>query len=95
MESCEAWRGAITQDELDEIIASVTPERLRALAPKVWGTARRRGRTVVQVMALIDGLTAGLDKGDGGEHQRVVAELRRAIQAAMAQMPEAKYLEGP
>jgi hypothetical protein len=81
-------------EELDKLVASVTPERLRALVPTAWGTARRRGRTLVQVMALIDGLTAGMDKGEGLEYQQVIGRLRGAIDAAVKQMPDATYLPG-
>jgi len=82
------------QEELDRLVASITPERLRALVPTAWGTARRRGRTIVQVMALIDALTAGMNKGEGMEYQQVIARLRGAIDAAVRQMPDATYLPG-
>jgi hypothetical protein len=84
----------VTQEELDKVVASVTPERLRALALTVRGTFRHRGRTIVQVMALIDGLTAGMDRGEGLECQQVLGRLRRAIEAAVQQMPDATYLPG-
>ena len=84
----------MTQEELDKLAAAVTPERLRALVPTPWGTSRHRGRTLVQVMALIDGLTTGMDKGEGLEYLQVTGRLRQAIQAAVRQMPDATYLPG-
>ena len=84
----------MTPEELDQIVASITPERLRALVPTPWGTTRRRGRTLVQVMALIDALTAGMDKGEGLDYQQVIGRLREAIDAAVRQMPDATYLPG-
>jgi len=84
----------MTPAELDQLVASVTPERLRALVPTHWGTTRRRGRTLVQVMALIDALTAGMDRGEGMEYQQVIGRLREAIDAAVRQMPDATYLPG-
>ncbi len=84
----------MTKEELATLAASVTPERLRALALTAWGTAHHRGRTVVPVMALIEGLTAGMDTGDGPELRRAISRLRHAIQAAVQQMPDAAYLPG-
>lgn len=81
-------------EELDKLVASITPERLRALVPTPWGTTRRRGRTLVQVMALIDGLTVGMDKGEGLEYQKLIGRLCRAIDAAVKQMPDATYVPG-
>jgi len=84
----------MTQAELDQVVASVTPERLRALALTAWGTCRHRGRTVVPVMALVEGLTAGMDTGAGAEYQRVISRLRHAIEAAVQQMPDAAHFPG-
>ena len=85
---------SMTQEELDELVASVTPERLRALALTVWGTFRRRGRTAVPVMALVEGLMAGLDTGEGPERRQVMADLYHALLATVQQMPDAMYVPG-
>ena len=84
----------MTPEELEKVAASVTPERLRALLPTPWGTSRHRGRTLVQVMALIDAMTAGMDKGEGPQYQQVIGRLRGAIDAAVRQMPDATYFPG-
>jgi hypothetical protein len=84
----------MTQEELDKLVASVTPERLRTLALTTWGTFQHRGYTAVPVLALVEGLMAGMDTGDGTEKRQVMLRLRHAILATVQQMPGATQFPG-
>jgi len=79
----------MTPEELDTLVASVTAERLRALALTAWGTVRHRGQTVVPVLALIEGLTTR----EGPEKRQVMVRLRNAIWATVQTMPGATFFE--
>lgn len=81
-------------EELDKLVASVTPERLRELASTAWVTTRIRGRTAVAIMELVDGLMEGLDLSDGIERAHVIIRLHEAIVAIARQMPGAIVLTG-
>lgn len=84
----------MTKEELDELVASVTPERLQALALTVESTYPLGKRTAVPVGGLVRALTAGVDLAEGPEEQQVTARLAEAIRATVQQMPEAEYVEG-
>jgi hypothetical protein len=84
----------MTQEELDKLVASVTPERLHALALTVWGVFQHRGRTAVPVLALVEGLMAGLGTGEGPEKRQVMLRLRHAILATVQQMPGSSHFPG-
>ncbi len=82
----------MTAEELDKLVASVAPQRLRDLTPTCWGVFQYRGRTAIPVMALVEGLMAGLDTGEGAEKRRVMLRLRDAVIATVRQMPGAAHL---
>lgn len=84
----------MTKKELNTLAASVTPDRLRALALTAWGTFRLPRRTAVPVEALLQGLTAGTDTGKALEYQQVMGRLREAIIATVQHMPDATYVAG-
>ena len=84
----------MTEVELDKLVASVTPDRLRALMLTVWGKLYLGRRTAVPMEALLQGLTAGVDTGEGDEFRRVRARLREAIITTVRGMPDATYAAG-
>lgn len=83
----------MTEEELDQLVASVTPERLRALALTVKGTFPIGKRTAVPVEALLRALAAESQISVGGEYRQVMARLNGAIRLAVQQMPDARYVE--
>lgn len=83
----------MTEEELSQLVASVTPERLRALAQMVEGTLPIGRRTAVPVGTLLRALTAGADISVGTEYRQVMARLTEAIRSAVQHMPDARYVE--
>jgi len=83
----------MTEEELNELVASVTPERLRALGQTLEDTFHLRRRTGVPVVSLLRALTAGADVGAGAEYRHVMARLTEAIRFAVQQMPDARFVE--
>jgi hypothetical protein len=75
---------------LEALLARITPEAVRALALRLLaGSTHTRSVTVT---ALIAELCAGSDLGAGGTAAAVHEALREAIQQAVAQTPELRYV---
>ncbi len=82
------------EEELEELLSSVTPERLRALASELRVATRPGRPTVVLVRALVTALTAGGDPGDRAEKVRATRRVRDAVLATVEEMPDATYHRG-
>ena len=82
------------EEELEERVISVTPERLRGLASELRVASRPGRPKVVLVRALVTALTAGLDTGDKAEKVRASRRVRDAVLATVERMPDATYHRG-
>ncbi len=83
----------MTEGELNQLVATVTPERLRVLGRTMEDVLHLRGRTGVPLVSLLRALTAGADVGAGAEYRHVMARLTEAIRAVVQQMPDARFVE--
>ena len=83
----------MNEQELEELAASVTPERLRQLVAETPGTFKLKRRIAITEEALLKELLRGRDAGQGLEYQHVASRLLRAIGQAAALCPGAVQAE--
>ncbi|OQB26573.1 MAG: hypothetical protein BWY10_02040 [Chloroflexi bacterium ADurb.Bin180] len=79
----------MTEPELEELAASVTPERLRQLVLDTPGSFQLKKRIVITAEALVKELLRGREAGEGLQYQHVASRLLRAIRQAAAACPGA------
>lgn len=84
----------MTEEDLDKLVASITPQRLRTLAWTASGAFWIRRRRAVPTLALIQALTAGMDLGEGLERDRQMTRLHEAVVATVQTMPDATLVGG-
>lgn len=80
-------RARMTEPELEELVASVTLERLRQMVLETPGSFQLTKRIAITEEALLKGLLWGREAGEGLEYQHVASRLLRAIRQAAAACP--------
>lgn len=79
----------MTEPELEELAASVTPERLRQMVLEMPGSFKLKRRIAATEEALLKELLRGRETGEGLEYQHVASRLLKAIRQAAAAIPGA------
>jgi len=79
---------------LQQIIAKLTPERLREIIFDIAKSQAIGSRSGVSLPFILDALAEGFDLGTGAEGWRAQLRLRRAIMATVALIPGMQYVEG-
>jgi hypothetical protein len=79
----------MTEQELEELAASVTPERLRRMVLETPGSFKLKKRVAITEEALLQELLRGREAGEGLEYQHVASRLLRALRQAAAAIPGA------
>jgi len=85
---------ALTQDKLDAILSTITPENITEMVHGAPETFRTRGRTSMPVYALLRSLMAGVDAGAGAEYQNSLASLHDALLSAVRCLEGATVVPG-
>ena len=80
--------------ELQTLLASVTPERLRQLVLELEPQQPKVDRGTVPLYALLEALTERLPLADAAEGSRVDMHLRKAVIAAASQIEGMTFVEG-
>ena len=84
----------MNERELDALVATVTPERVRQLALELEPQQPESNRGTVPLYALLEALTAGLPVRDASEQSPVDMRLRKAVIAAVGQIAGMTFVEG-
>ena len=82
------------REMLQQIIAKLTPERLREIIFDIAKSQAIGSRSGVSLPFILDALTKGLDLGTGAEGWSAQLKLKRAIMATVALIPGMQYVEG-
>ena len=80
-------------DNVEQILATLTPERLRAIILDI-ARARPADRPGVSLPDILDELSKGLDLGTGAEGWAATLQIKKAIIDAVAVIPDMQYVEG-
>lgn len=78
--------------ELDELAASVTPEKVRQVALAIWRKRRHRELRAVQLYRIVKALGANAETGESREYWRAWGRLREAGIAAANQTDDMTYI---
>jgi hypothetical protein len=84
----------MNEQELDALAATVTPQRVQKLVVELETLQPKVNRGTVPLYALLDALTAGLPLHDAATGSQVDMRLRRAILAALRELPSLTFHEG-
>ncbi|MBC7264014.1 MAG: hypothetical protein H5T64_06600 [Chloroflexi bacterium] len=84
----------MNEQELEELVASVTPERVRQLVLELEPQQPKADRGTVPLYALLEALTAHLPLREAAARSPVEMRLRKAIIAAVAQIEGMTFVEG-
>lgn len=79
--------------ELDRLVASVTPERIRQWVLELEPEQPEVNRGTVPLFEILERLTEGLPLTEATERSPVEVRLRRAVMAAVAQIPGMTFVE--
>jgi hypothetical protein len=79
-------------DRVEQIVATLTPTRLRQVILELAKT-QSADDPGVMVNRIIDTVTAGEDVGTGSEGWQAFLRLQQTIRDTVAQMPGFKYIE--
>ena len=80
--------------ELQTLLASVTPERVRQLVLELEPRQPKVARGTVPLFELLEALTEGLSLADAAEGSRADMHLRKAVIAAASQIEGMTFVEG-
>ena len=83
-----------TQEKLKQLLAKLTPERLRDIILDIAKTQCAGSRSGVSLPFILDALAEGFDLGTGAEGWSAQLKLKRAIMATVALIPGMQYVEG-
>ena len=81
-------------DAVHDLLASLTPGRLRALILDLIEAQPADLRTHVNLLAVMDTLTEGHDLGSGARGWTAQLTLKRALVDMLASVPDLAYVEG-
>jgi hypothetical protein len=83
----------LNEQELEALVASVTPERVKQWILELEPQQLEAGRGTVPLFEILEILTAGLPLADAAEKSPVEVRLRRAVIAAVSQIEEMTFVE--
>ena len=84
----------MNEQELEALVASVTPDRVRRLVLELEPQQPKADRGSVPLYALLDVLTADVPIADASEQSPVEMRLRKTIVAAISQVEGMTFVEG-
>ncbi|KPL21465.1 MAG: hypothetical protein AMJ93_09520 [Anaerolineae bacterium SM23_84] len=84
----------MTEEELETLLATVTPERIRQLAQEIEAEQPRANRGTAPLFEVLAALTADLPIGAAAERSPVELRLRKAVIAAVEQIDSLMFVEG-
>ena len=84
----------MTEQELEAFLAKVTPEAVSQLVLELEPKQPKVNRGTVPLWQMLEALTAELPIADAAEQSPVEMRLRKAIVAAVAQIPDMAFVEG-
>jgi hypothetical protein len=84
----------VNEQELEALVRGVTPERVRQLVLKLEPEQPAPNRGTVPLYAVLDALAAGLPLADAGQGSQVDMRLRKAVIAAVKDIPSMTFFEG-
>lgn len=79
--------------EVDELVATVTPERIKQWVLELEPMQPEVNRGTVPLFEVLARLTEGLPLTEATERSPVEVRLRRAVIAAVAEIPEMTFVE--
>jgi len=83
-----------TQETLKQLLAKLTPERLRDIILDLASQQGPADRSGVSMPFILNALTEGFDLGTGAEGWSNQLKLKRAIMATVGLIPGMQYVEG-
>lgn len=84
----------MNKQELEALVATVTPERVRQLALEAEAQQPKVNRGTAPLYELLDALTADLPITEASERSPVEMRLRRAVITAVQQIDGMTFVEG-
>ncbi len=84
----------MNEHEMENLIATVTPQRVRDLVLQFAPQQPAPNRGTVPVYLLLDAFSSGLRLADAAVGAEVDMRLRPAIIAAVSQIPDMTFVEG-
>ena len=81
------------QEQLEALVASVTPERVKQWVLELEPQQPEAGRGTVPLYEILEILTSGLPLADAAEKSPVEMRLRRAVMAAVGQIQGMTFVE--
>ena len=82
------------RETLQQIIAKLTPERLREIIFDIAKSQAIGSRSEVSLHFILDALTEGFDLGTGAEGWDALVKLKKATVGAVDQIAGMTYVEG-
>jgi hypothetical protein len=79
---------------MDNLLATVTPDRIRELALRLESQQPKVDRGTVALWQILEVLTEDLPIADAAEQSPVEMRLRKAIKDAVGQIPDMAWVEG-
>ena len=83
----------MSPEELEKLIGTVTPERVRGWVLELEPLQPPSSRGSVPAYEILEKLTAGLPLADAAEKSPVEVRLRRALMAAVEQIDDMSFVE--
>jgi len=84
----------MNEEELDALVAAVTPERVRHLALEIEAEQPEVNRGTAPLFEILAALTADLPITEASERSPVEMRLRKAVINAVAQIDGMTFVEG-
>ncbi|MHB1355198.1 MAG: hypothetical protein ACYCZF_04370 [Anaerolineae bacterium] len=81
-------------DELAEVLAKITPQRVREIVYMVAQRPDGSLRPLVAVESIASAIVGTADLGDGQTRGRAFEQLRLLIREIVGQVPDLKYIAG-
>ncbi len=84
----------MTEEELETLLATVTPERVRQLAQEIEREQPKANRGTAPLFEILAALTVDLPISEASERSPVEMRLRKAVIAAVEQIDSMMFVEG-
>jgi hypothetical protein len=84
----------MNEEEIEALVATVTPERIRQLALEIEAQQPKVNRGTAPLHEILAALTVDLPIAEASERSPVEMRLRKAIIAAVSQIEGMTFVEG-